>query len=89
MKSIRKSIRKIPARTSNVLRATVMTSHEFREHLGRLDLTQAAFAQLVGVDVRTVKRWASPIDPCEIPRTVEILLPLLSLTKVKALLAVA
>ncbi len=66
-----------------------MTPREFREHLDRLNLTQAAFARLVNVDVRTVKRWASLSDPFEIPRTVEILLPLLSPTKLKALLAAA
>jgi hypothetical protein len=34
-----------------------------------------------------VKRWASPTDPIEIPRTVEILLPMLSPTRTKVLLA--
>lgn len=66
-----------------------MTAIEFRKHLDRLDLTQAAFARLVDVDVRTVKRWASPNDAIEIPRAVEILLPLLSATRVKVLLAEA
>ena len=64
-----------------------MTPHEFRKHLDRLGLTQAALARLVKVDVRTVKRWASSADPYEIPRAVEILLPLLSPTRAKALLA--
>ena len=64
-----------------------MTPREFRKHLDRLGLSQAAFARLIKVDVRTVKRWASPTEPYEIPRTVEILLPLLSPTRVKALLA--
>ncbi|MBR1290127.1 helix-turn-helix domain-containing protein [Bradyrhizobium ottawaense] len=66
-----------------------MTARQFRQHLDRLGLTQAAFAQLVAVDIRTVKRWASPDDPCVVPRTIEILLPLLSVAKVRALLATA
>ena len=44
----------------------------------RLCLTQAAFAGLVNVDVRTVNRWASLADPFGIPSAVEILLPLLA-----------
>jgi hypothetical protein len=63
-----------------------MTAREFRKHLDRLGLTQAAFARLVNVDIRTVKRWASPTDPCDVPRSIEILLPLLSPTKVRTLL---
>jgi hypothetical protein len=63
-----------------------MTAREFRKHLDCLDLTQAASARLVNVDVRTVKRWASLTDPFEIPSTIEILLPLLSPTRMKALL---
>ena len=63
-----------------------MTATEFRQHLARLELTQAAFARLIKVDIRTVKRWASLRDPFEIPRAVEILLPMLSPAKVKALL---
>ena len=55
--------------------------------IDRLGLTQAAFAALVEVDVRTVKRWASPTDVTEVPRAIEILLSLLSPAKVKALLA--
>jgi hypothetical protein len=62
-----------------------MTAAELRDHLDRLGLTQVAFAHLIDVDARTVKRWASPTEPFEIPRTIEILLPLLSPTKVKAL----
>jgi hypothetical protein len=64
-----------------------MTPAMFRKHLDRLGLTQAAFSRLIKVDIRTVKRWASLTDPFEIPRTVQILLPLLSPTRVKALLA--
>lgn len=66
-----------------------MTPRQFRQHLDRLGLTQAAFAQLVEVDVRTVKRWASPNDSIEVPRAIAILLSLLSVAKVKALLAEA
>jgi hypothetical protein len=64
-----------------------MTPLEFREHLDRLGLTQDDFARLIRVNVRTVKRWASLTDPAEIPRAVEILLPLLTPTRVKALLS--
>jgi transcriptional regulator with XRE-family HTH domain len=64
-----------------------MTPATLRKHLNRLGLSQADFARLINVNVKTVKRWASLTDPFEIPRTVEILLPLLSPTRVKALLA--
>jgi hypothetical protein len=64
-----------------------MTPTLFRKHLNRLGVTQTDFARLINVNVKTVKRWASLTDPFEIPRAVEILLPLLSPTRVKALLA--
>jgi hypothetical protein len=63
-----------------------MTPALFRKHLNRLGLTQTDFARLINVNVKTVKRWASLTDPFEIPRAVEILLPLLSPTRAKALL---
>lgn len=35
-----------------------MTPEEFRETIEQLGLTQAASAQLLGVDERTARRWA-------------------------------
>ncbi len=39
-----------------------MTPREFRKHLDRLDLSQAAFGRLVEVDTRTDPNFGSPKD---------------------------
>ena len=51
-----------------VLNCNPMTAKEFRQHLDRLGLTQAAFARLIKVNPKTVRRWASLTDPFETSR---------------------
>ena len=36
-----------------------MTAEEFQEALGTLNTTPAGFARLIGVDIRTVRRWST------------------------------
>ena len=36
-----------------------MTATEFRAALGRLGISQAAFARTIEIDPRTVRRWAA------------------------------
>lgn len=64
-----------------------MTAIEARDHLARLEISQQGFARLVRVNPATVRRWVSLTDPQEIPRAIEILLPLLTPAKVKRLVA--
>jgi DNA-binding transcriptional regulator YiaG len=46
-----------------------LTALELRELLGRLDLTQAAAAALIGVDVRSMRRWVCAEAPAMEPAT--------------------
>ena len=65
-----------------------MTSQQARDHLARLEISQQAFARLIRVNPATVRRWLNPEDTAnDIPRAVEILLPLLTPAKVKRLIA--
>jgi DNA-binding transcriptional regulator YiaG len=64
-----------------------MTPQEAREHLARLQLSQQGFARLIRVNPVTVRRWLSlnEANPPDMPRAVELLLPLLTPAKVKRL----
>ena len=66
---------------------TRMTAQEARDHLARLELSQQGFARLIRVNPTTVRRWLNIEDPADIPRAVEILLPLLTSAKVRQLVA--
>lgn len=57
-----------------------MTANQFRAALGRLDLSQAAAANLVGADPRTGRRWA--LGERQVPQCVAILLRLLMAGKI-------
>lgn len=57
---------------------TRMSAQEARDHLARLELSQQGLARLIRVNPATVRRWLSLSDPQDIPRAVEILLPLLT-----------
>lgn len=63
-----------------------MTAQEARDHLARLEISQQAFARLIRVNPTTVRRWLNVAVPADIPRAVEILLPLLTSAKVKKLI---
>jgi DNA-binding transcriptional regulator YdaS (Cro superfamily) len=63
-----------------------MTPTEAREHIARLGISQQAFARLIRVNPSTVRRWLNIAEPLDIPRAVEILLPLLTPAKVKKLI---
>jgi hypothetical protein len=64
-----------------------MTPDAFRAHLARLEISQQGFSRLIGVSPQTVRKWLRAREPLEIPRTVEILLPLLTPAKVRRLVA--
>lgn len=57
-----------------------MTANQFRAALGRLDLSQAGAANLVGADPRTGRRWA--LGERQVPECVAILLRLLLAGKI-------
>lgn len=57
-----------------------MTANQFRAALGRLDLSQAGAANLVGADPRTGRRWA--LGERQVPQCVAILLRLLMSGKI-------
>lgn len=52
-----------------------MTGPEFRAALARHDLSQVQFARMIGVNGRTVRRWAA--GEIELPGAVVCLLALL------------
>jgi DNA-binding transcriptional regulator YiaG len=56
-----------------------MTSDRFNETLLTLGLTQAGFARVVGINARTVRRWASGSSP--VPEMVATLLLALELVQ--------
>lgn len=60
--------------------STRMTAHQARDHLARLGLSQQGFARLVRVNPVTVRRWLQleVAEPAEIPRSIEILLELMT-----------
>ncbi len=64
-----------------------MTAQQARDHLARLEISQQGFARLIRVNPVTVRRWLSLTDPQDIPRAVEILLPLLTPKIVRRLVA--
>lgn len=49
-----------------------MTADDFREHLSRLGYSNAGFGEVVGVEPRTVRRWAS--GAVAVPVAVQMLL---------------
>jgi DNA-binding transcriptional regulator YiaG len=65
--------------------ATIMTKDELRTELARLALSQVGLARLLHVDERTVRRWVA--GQSDIPRSVELLLPLLKPTDIVLLMA--
>ena len=71
----------------NAMTPNRMTSDELRQHLARLEISQQGFARLIGVAPQTVRKWLRQVEPLEIPRAVEILLPLLTPAKVRRLIA--
>lgn len=62
-----------------------MTAQQARDHLARLDLSQQAFARLIRVNPVTVRRWLQVDGGAEIPRSIEILLELLTPAVVRRL----
>lgn len=64
-----------------------MTPDEFRAHLARLEISQQGFARLAGLSPQAVRKWIRSRDPLPIPRLVAILLPLLTPTKIRRLVA--
>ena len=64
-----------------------MTPDAFRAHLARLEISQQGFARLIRVSPLTVRKWLRQREPLEIPRAVELLLPLLTPAKVRRLVA--
>lgn len=65
-----------------------MTPDEFRTALERLGLTQIGAARFLGLDERTLRRYATGEKP--VPRTVEMILRIaerLGMAKVAKLLA--
>lgn len=62
-----------------------MTAQQARDHLERLQISQQAFARLIRVNPVTVRRWLNVAEPADIPRAVELLLPLLTPAMVKRL----
>jgi hypothetical protein len=65
-----------------------MTPQEARDHLARLEISQQAFARLIRVNPSTVRRWlmTDPAQAQDIPRAVELLLPLLTPAHVQRLI---
>lgn len=77
-----------PARGGiNVSKRRRMTPAELRGHMQRLELTQEKLALLLDVTVKTVQRWVHLTEPYEIPRAVEILIPMLTPEQAKELIA--
>lgn len=66
---------------------TRMTPDQCRAHLARLVISQQAFARLVGISPQHFRKMLRQHDPLEIPRAVELLLPLLTAAKVRRLVA--
>jgi DNA-binding transcriptional regulator YiaG len=68
---------------------TRMTPQELRDHLARLEISQQAFARLIRVNPSTVRRWlmSDTEQAQDIPRYIEILMPLLTPAHVKKLIA--
>jgi transposase-like protein len=64
-----------------------MSPEQFRAHLARLEISQQGFARLIGVSPQTVRKWLRQREPLEIPRAVEILLPLLTPARIRRLVA--
>jgi ribosomal protein L22 len=62
-----------------------MTPDEARAHLERLEISQQAFARLVGISPQHFRKMLRQIEPLEIPRAVELLLPLLTPARIRRL----
>lgn len=62
-----------------------MTPDQLRAHLARLEISQQAFARLVGISPQHFRKMLRQVDPIEIPRAIELLLPLLTPAKVRRL----
>ncbi|MBR0883785.1 uncharacterized protein YjeT (DUF2065 family) [Bradyrhizobium japonicum] len=65
----------------------MMTPDQCRAHLTRLEISQQAFARLVGITPQHFRKMLRQVEPLEIPRAVELLLPLLTPAKVRRLVA--
>lgn len=63
-----------------------MTTTEAREHLARLDISQQGFARLIRVSPQMFRRWLDPKSGYPMPRSVQLLLRLLSKAAVQALI---
>lgn len=63
-----------------------MTTDEAREHLARLDLSQQAFARIIRVNPSTFRRWLDPNSGIPMPRSVQLLLRLLSPAEARRLI---
>ncbi|MCK1684226.1 hypothetical protein IVA87_33780 [Bradyrhizobium sp. 147] len=62
-----------------------MTPDQARAHLERLEISQQAFARLVGISPQHFRKMLRQVEPLEIPRAVELLLRLLTPAKVRRL----
>lgn len=60
----------------------MMTQQEFRDALATLGVSQREFARVVGVDDRTVRRWA--LGEAAVPRWTRLLLDVLAKAPVDA-----
>ncbi|MGX9947240.1 hypothetical protein [Bradyrhizobium sp. BTAi1] len=63
-----------------------MTTVEAREHLARLEVSQQAFARIIRVNPSTFRRWLDPDSGIPMPRSVQLLLRLLSPTEARRLI---
>lgn len=63
-----------------------MTTTEARGHLARLGVTQHVFAGLIRVNPATFRRWLDPESGYPMPRSVQLLMRLLSVAAVRRLI---
>lgn len=63
-----------------------MPPAEAREHLARLAISQQGFARLIRVSPQMFRRWLNPASGYPMPRSVQLLLRLLSAADVRRLI---
>lgn len=63
-----------------------MTTTEAREHLARLDVSQQAFARIIRISPQMFRRWLDPNSGYPMPRSVQLLLRLLSAADMRRLI---
>jgi DNA-binding transcriptional regulator YiaG len=63
-----------------------MTTDEAREHIARLGVSQQGFARIIRVSPVTFRRWLDPASGYPMPRSVQLLLRLLSAADVRRLI---